>query len=405
MHRVAIVCSHPIQYLSPWFRRLAQHPRLDVTVLYGDDHGLAAGFDPEFGRVVHWNVDLGSGYRFVLLKNRALRPGVGRFFGIVNTELFTLLSPQRFDAVLIQGWNYALYPLALAAARARGLPVLMRCESTPRDDAATIRGAFSRLRGALRNELLRKYLGQCAAGLAVSAKNRRLLIELGMPPSRIFFSPYAVEGARFALPVLSREAAALAWRQRLGVPGRVPLLLFVGKLIPIKAPELLLDAYFALRRRGVFAHLCFCGDGELRPRLEALSQRDAGVSFTGFVDQAELPALYAAADALVLPSFRETFGVVVAEAMHAGLPVVASDGVGCAEDLVKPPSGLCFSTGDGAGLLACLQVLCEGPQAEERRAAMAAAARARIAGWTYAESTQGLLDALDCIGSLIPSVR
>lgn len=399
-YRVAIVCSHPIQYLAPWFRDLAQHPRLDLTVYYGHDHGLAPGYDPEFGQRVKWNIDLVGGYRWQLLANHAPRPGVGRFFGIASGGLWRLLTPEHFDAVVIQGWNYALYPMALLAARMHGLPVLLRCESVrplhaPPPTAQSVPTLLKR-------ELVRCYVKSCAAGLAVSAGNRRLLLHYGLPADRIFSSPYAVDAQRFALPPDTRARHRAAWRQRLGLAAETPLLLFVGKLIPVKAPELLLTAFAALRRGGTAAHLCICGDGELRAALvqqrQELGLTAADVSFPGFVNQDELPALYAAGDALVLPSLHETFGIVVAEAMHAGLPAVVSEGVGCAEDLVIPGvTGLRFPVGDSAALAACLAELCAGPQAREGRATLAARAREWAAGWTYARATRGLIQALDTL--------
>lgn len=399
-YRLAIVCSHAIQYLAPWFRDLAQDPRLDVTVLYGDDHGLTrGGHDPGFGREVRWDVDLRSGYRSERLRNDSPRPGVGTFTGIASTQVFGRLTRARFDAVLIQGWNFALYPLALAAARLRGLPVLIRAESVRFADeppAATPRAALKRA-------VLRRYLGACAAALYVSSANRRLLADYGVPDERLFASPYAVDGARFALPAAEHRAARASVRARLGVRSDQPLLLFVGKLQPVKAPALLLDAYAALRARGTDAALCLAGDGLLRESLAAqIRARDlAGVTLAGFQNQSELPALYAAADALVLPSVRETFGVVVVEAMHAGLPVVASDRVGCAEDLVTPGrTGELFPQGDAAALTAALTRLLgsgPGPDAIARCRARGEQARARAATWSYAEATAGLIAALDAV--------
>jgi glycosyltransferase involved in cell wall biosynthesis len=80
------------------------------------------------------------------------------------------------------------------------------------------------------------------------------------------------------------------------------------------------------------------GDGHLRRELEALvrNQGVPNVVFAGFLSQAEIAAAYAAADVLVLPSAVETWGLVVNEAMNFGLPIVVSNKVGCAEDLVRP---------------------------------------------------------------------
>lgn len=394
-HRLAIVCSHGIQYLAPWFRHAAAHPRLAVTVFYGDEHGIAAGpsHDPEFGRSVRWDVELLSGYRSVLLKNHAPRPGVGRFFGIASLEVFARLSRADFDAVLIQGWNYALYPLALAAARLRGLPVLLRGESVLlRADAERL--ATADLRRRAKRQLVRAYLRSCAAALAVSTGNRRLLQSYGVPESRIFFSPYAVDGAHFRLSPNDRAAARAALRRELGLDGDAPLFLFVGKLIAVKAPELLLRAFARLSASD--AALALVGDGALAGSLATLAQELAPgrVHFLGFRNQSALPAIYAAADALILPSQSETFGVVVLEAMHAGLPVVVSDRVGCAEDLVQEGvTGFTFPSGSVDELADRLLRLCE----PSVRAAMAEAARARAAQWTYEEATAGLVAALDAI--------
>lgn len=430
-YRVAMVCSHAIQYLVPWFVQAGAHPRLDITVLLGDAHGLSAGHDPEFGQSFRWDIDLATGYRRILLPNQALRPGVGRFFGVASLAVFSELTAGRYDAVVIQGWNYALYPLALLAARRAGIPVLMRAESMR---LANEPEAERTPRQLVKEAILRRYLGACAGALSVSSGNRRLLRHYGMPAERIFASPYAVDGGRFQLPPAERQAARQRLRAQLGLAGAAdaadadggpPLLLYCGKLIPVKAPQLLLSAYAALRRSGVAAALVLAGDGPLRPALAEWVRAHAvpDVHFLGFKNQSELPALYAAADALVLPSQRETFGIVVVEAQNAGLPVIASDGVGCAEDLILPPpaepqelsprcaqstppagvepvlpTGLTFRRGDAAELVRCLETLCAGAPAQELRRKLAAGARRRAASWTYAAATAGLVQALDALG-------
>lgn len=398
-HRLAVVATHPIQYLAPWYRHLGQQPELDVTVLYGSGHGLVAGgYEPEFGRSVRWDVDLTSGYRWQLLTSHAPRPDVTTFFGNLSLDVFGLLSRSRFDAVLIQGWNCALYPLALAAARAAGLPVLLRGDSVRLPDAVEQRPPAT-LSRRVKADLLGRYLGACAAVLALSSGNRRRLADLGVPDAKVFWSPLAVDAARFELPEVVRTTERRSMRQRIGLDAadETPVILFCAKLVPKKEPGLLLGAYAAMRRQGIRARLVLAGEGPLRKELEAAisALRIPDVRFLGFVNQAELPALYAASDLLVLPSSHdETFGLVVAEAMHAGLPVIASDHVGCAEDLVLPQTGLVFRNRDEAELQRCLHLLCAEPDAPARRLQLGQGARARMSTWTYAESTAGLIEAL-----------
>src|SRR5690606_28881120 len=100
----------------------------------------------------------------------------------------------------------------------------------------------------------------------------------------------------------------------------------------------------------------FVGSGELEGKLlERCSEAGIRFKFAGFKNQSELPACYAAADALVLPSAQETWGLVVNEAMACGIPAIVSDSCGCAADLIEPGvTGYCFPTGDVAALGRCL---------------------------------------------------
>lgn len=399
--RVAFVCSHPIQYLAPWFAQVAREPSVEVTVLYGTLSGQTrAADDRDFGQKVRWDVDLLSGYRYVELASHTPWPGLDRFWGVLSGEAVRHFLSERFDAVVILGWNYALYPVALAAARFARIPVILRGDSVRYADADETEARLSpkdRLSARAKRAVLARYVSLCHAGLAVSTGNRRLLLHAGMPAERIFFAPYAVEDRRFRLPDAELAQKRHDVRAALGCTGDKPVVLFCGKLSPVKAPELLLSAFARLRQTGYDAALWFCGDGELRESLvrEVARRSIPDVSFLGFRNQTELPGLYAASDLMCVPSHRETFAMVVPEAMHAGRPAVVSDRVGCAEDLVWPgKTGLRFPAGNADALCACLSVLCDPTDGPARRQAMGEAARACMEHFTYKETTQGLLSAL-----------
>jgi glycosyltransferase involved in cell wall biosynthesis len=125
--------------------------------------------------------------------------------------------------------------------------------------------------------------------------------------------------------------------------------LFVGRFICEKRPLDFADAIERVARRmpvvGVMA-----GDGPLRPEIEArVRDRNLPIRLLGFRNQSALPALYAAAQVLVLPS-QETWGLVANEAMACGLPVVVSTSAGCALDLITPDTGATCALGDVDGL-------------------------------------------------------
>jgi glycosyltransferase involved in cell wall biosynthesis len=135
--------------------------------------------------------------------------------------------------------------------------------------------------------------------------------------------------------------------------------LFSARLMRVKRPDLALKAFVAIASSRPGWDLVMAGDGPLRSELEAsvpaeLKQR---IVWTGFVhDQRELAGLYAQCDALLLPSDKEPWGVVVVEAAAAGLAIIASDVVGASPELVKTDrNGAVFPAGDLDELVKALE--------------------------------------------------
>jgi glycosyltransferase involved in cell wall biosynthesis len=117
-------------------------------------------------------------------------------------------------------------------------------------------------------------------------------------------------------------------RRRLGVEGT--LFLYVGRLWEPKGIFDLVEAYAHVRAGGVSASLAIVGDGRDESRLRSTIARLNlnGVTLAGFVHQEDLPTWYAASDVLVFPTRGDTYGMVVDEAMAAGLPVISTTAAG-----------------------------------------------------------------------------
>jgi glycosyltransferase involved in cell wall biosynthesis len=210
----------------------------------------------------------------------------------------------------------------------------------------------------------------------------------------VFEAPQAVSAEEFGKEIpddLRRHA-----RMHAGAPPDGGFLaLFVGRLEKEKGVHVLLDAW---RRAelGDQAVLALAGDG---PLLGEVANAPEDIQALGFVPRDHLPALYAAADVLVLPSIRtETFlepwGLVVNEAMHQGTPVITSDAVGAARGgLVQDGrTGLVVPQGDASALAARLRTIAQNPQL---RGALGAAARQEVARFTYPAWATGMRRALD----------
>ena len=323
--RLAVVTSHPVQYYAPLFRALAQ--QLELTVLYGHragaDDQAAAGFGVGFA----WDSDLMSGYASEFLDNRAAKPGLDHFAGIDTPAIGQLLREGMFDAVLLIGWHKKFLLQALYAAKRLRLPVLVRGDSHLETPRSLVKQLAKRL-------VYPVFLRQFDAALIVGQRNREYWAHYGYPAARMFASPHCVDNAWFAQRAGTAARAEL--RGRLGIASAAPVALFAGKLVAFKHPEHMIEAAALVRARGIALEVLIAGDGPLR---QAIDRRAAELAVPlhqlGFCNQSQMPAAYAAADVLVLPSDgRETWGLVTNEALAAGTQVLVADSAGCARDMV-----------------------------------------------------------------------
>jgi glycosyltransferase involved in cell wall biosynthesis len=379
-----VVATHPIQYQSAWFRRLAAHPRLDLKVFFchraSPDDQSAAGFGVRFD----WDVPLTDGFAHEFLKNLSRRPGVDRFGGLDTPGIRGRILRGRFDGVLVDGWYTRSSWQAIRACWDSRTPLLVRGDShlhTPR----------SRFKRAAKELLYPRFITRFDACLAVGRWSADYFLHYGARPDRVFFVPHSIDEARFA-PSLSDPAPL---RSVWGLDAESLLFLFVGKLIPKKRPADFVEAVCLARSRGARVQGLVVGDGPQRAACERRARSDTGsVRFAGFVNQSRLPEIYAAADALVLPSDGgETWGLVVNESMACERPCIVSDRVGCGPDLIVPGrTGFLFPMADRSELAALLA-----SRTREELRAMGARARLRLAGYSNQAAVEGVVAALDAI--------
>jgi glycosyltransferase involved in cell wall biosynthesis len=217
-----------------------------------------------------------------------------------------------------------------------------------------------------------------------------------VPDDRLFWCPFTVDNAFFRRHAESLAPRRQQLRARWGISDERPVILFAGKLQPVKEPLLLLEAYRRVRARRPCA-LLMAGDGPLRSNIEAEIRKGAvpDVHITGFLNQTEIPRAYAAADLLVLPSRAEPWGLVVNEAMNFSLPVVVSDRVGCGPDLVTSGvNGEVFEHGSAASLEAVLERWVSQPG---RLLELGRASLQRIRQWGMGETAKGVMEALNAV--------
>ncbi|OQB96292.1 MAG: Alpha-D-kanosaminyltransferase [Verrucomicrobia bacterium ADurb.Bin122] len=382
MPRLAIVLSHPTQYYSPWFRWMAAHAAVAIRVFYLWDFGVTQQRDPQFQHTLQWDTDLLSGYEWEMVPNVARRPGTDHFWGLRNPELWQRLRIWQPDAVLLFGYNYATHLRLIAGAKRDGLPLIFRGDSH-------LLGR-EKLSGP-RRWLLRCLYRQFSAVTYVGTANREYFRRLGVAENRLFFAPHSVDASHFR-NTPEREAEATQLRQSLGLAHR-RVVLFAGKFVSAKQPGELLRAFTEVAEPQRDA-LVYVGDGPEKAKLEVLARLAPQhcIRFLPFANQSEMPARYRMADIFCLPSrgLYETWGLAVNEAMHMGRPCLVSDRVGCQQDLVTDGvTGWVFPSEDAAAFRAKLaQAL--STDIDPMRPTIAQ----RITGYTYEQTTAGLLAAL-----------
>jgi glycosyltransferase involved in cell wall biosynthesis len=225
--------------------------------------------------------------------------------------------------------------------------------------------------------------------VAVSSNCERELREhLGVPAERIAVVPPAIEPARF-YPRSEDEIERVT--QAHGVRG--PYILYTGTVEPRKNLVTLLDAYAALPQElhDAFTLVLAGGkgwlDGDIRRRLDELST--LRIITTGYVSDAELPALYSGARLFVYPSLYEGFGMPPLEAMACGVPVITSNAASLPE--VVGEAGLMVAATDTRGLSSAIErVLSDA----ELAAGMRERGLLRAQGLTWARSARLMLQVL-----------
>jgi len=342
--RLGILVSHPIQYFAPVYRELANVHDIDLTVLFRTRVGVDEYHDEGFGRAIRWDTPLLEGYSHKFLSRKRTLSG---------TELTIVqeVRRRRFDVLLVHGYNSLTNLLAILTAKLTGTRVLIRGDTRKMDHHRRSGG-----RRALKRALFKLVDGFVSIGTL----NREYYADHGVDVRRLFFAPFCVSNSTFRLHGASHAAARARVRGELELEQDDVLVLFLSKLTAKKRADDLIRAFAVIERQFANARLVIAGSGAQAEQLRNLAA-DLNLErlvFVGFHNQSELPGLYAACDVFVLPSANEPWGLVVNEAMAAGLPVIVSDEVGAAPDLVEGKgTGIVFPCGNVTALAQALATL------------------------------------------------
>ena len=389
--RLGFLNTHPIQYFAPLYAYLNREEDFSVTALYLSDYSVRGAKDHAFDRLVKWDIDLLSGYdaRFIAGADRREEPR--GFFSILAPGLWNEIGRSALDALVVHGHSPAAQIVGIAAAKASGIPVFARGET----HLGLTRSAP---KVWLRKSIMSSFYARLDGVLAIGSANAEFYRAMGVPEQRIFLTPYTVDNARFTAAAQVTEAERNNLRCLLGVQDSRPIVLFSAKFEGRKRPADILRAAAQLNAEGAVFQVVMVGSGGCEAELRGLTASLGlpNVHFHGFVNQAAIPRIYGACDIFVLPSEQEPWGLAINEAMCAGLPIVASAGIGCVPDLVRDGvNGRVFRAGNIGDLTSVLRPLLA--DAGLRRQ-MGAASVEIVSHWSFAEVCKGLRMALRSAG-------
>lgn len=390
--RLAYLVTHPIQYQAPLLRRISQEPDIDLTVYFGSDFSVRGYKDQGFGVEVKWDVPLLEGYKYEFLPRILDNSGSPDHLRPLNRGFLSRFLKQ--DVLWTHGYSSINSLHAMMAAKALGLPVLLRAEPWLSDRP---RSNWKLMAKKAYFQALSRLVD---ATLPIGSLNSQYWTYYFGDDIPQFLFPYAVDNQYFQQRAAQAAAGRTDLQQEFQLDPARPVILFASKLQNRKHCDHLLEAYLKLSPApGVdpYPYFVIVGDGEQRAQLEARVKETGctSVRFAGFRNQAELPRFFDLCDVFVLPSRHEPWGLIVNEVMNAGRPVIVSTDVGSQHDLVTDGvEGCVFPVGDIDALTGALRRVFATPETAKQ---MGRAALDRINRWSFEEDVRGLRQALSSV--------
>ncbi len=376
--RLVILTEIISPYRIPLFNALVQEEGIDPYVIFLSET------DPALRQ---WRV-YKEEIRFPYCVLPSWRRRVGGYNALLNRGLNRALGSARPDVILCGGYSYVASWQALAWAKSHHVPFFLWSESVLQD-----RRNGHAVVEFLKNQFLRKCDGFVVPGTSA----REYLLAQGIDGCAVFTAPNAVDNEFFAHAADAARQNEGTKRSELSLPERY--FLFVGRLVWEKGVLDLLAAYAKLdaeTRQKV--GLVFVGEGKAHHELEAQARSVSPgvVRFAGFVHREQLADYYALAEALILPTLTDTWGLVVNEAMASSLPVVVSRVAGCITDLIRERwNGMLVSAGDVPSLSSTMQLLASQP---DLVASMGAHSREHIRQYSPEAWSAGLARGVESAG-------
>jgi glycosyltransferase involved in cell wall biosynthesis len=372
--RVTAVFPEPTPYRAPLLDRVAALPEIELTVIYAAETVARRTWhvEPRHRAVFLRGVRVPGADR-ILRHDYPVTPGIARALGQARPEV-----------VVVSGWSTFTAQAAITWCHTRDVPYVLVVES---HDEGPRPGWRRRIKGAV----VPRVVGGASGALVTGTLARRSMVARGAPPERVRVFANTIDVEEFG-----RQADGLAsrreeLREALGAAADDVVVLSVARLAREKGHDALVHAVAEAGDPRLL--LVLAGGGPERERLEDLARvRGVRIVFAGDLEWERIVESYVAADVFALLSEHEPWAVVVNEAAACGLPLLLSDRVGAAHDLLRDgENGALVAMGDVGAAAAALRRLAAD---EELRRSYGARSRELARDWGYGPSVEGFLAAV-----------
>jgi glycosyltransferase involved in cell wall biosynthesis len=336
--RVAFIFTHRIQYFTNLMDELQRRGKYEVAAFYA--HETSRISDTGFNRQIEWDNRKQTGYREILLPDSARRAH-GPFLSSFSKELAAQLNKFDPDVVHLNGYNTAIQWQAWIWAIRHHIPILARGDGD-------MLGSPQRFPLSPQKLLARLFTHRLNHVFYQGAENEQFWLARGADKIRMSWVPCVSDSQVFRKKAFACPAERDAFRAANNARANDVVFVVSGKLEKRKHPADAIEALALCTAEN--ARLWFLGSGPLEGELQALAKKrqvDRKITWFGFRNQNELPAVLQAADVLLHPSEMDPWPYSILDGGISGLAMVLSDKVGSHPDWIsKGQAGRIFQAGN-----------------------------------------------------------
>jgi len=331
---------HPIQYNIGIFKKLEKSNDIDFKVIFEDDMGVKPVYVKEFKKEIKWDIDLLSGYKYQFLKNYSLN-NTGGFFGRINPNIISILFKNRPNVIILHGYVYLSDWMVLFISKILKIKIIFRGEATLRATENT-----PTLKQKLKKLFLNYWLKACDTVMYSCSGNKEYWKYYGVNESKLVSLPCAVDNIFFQNENKKYVKIKDSIKEQLNIDNDDFIVLFSARFTSRKRPLDLIRAISKIDHSNII--ILFVGDGLERKNMEdEVKKHNIKAIFTGFINQTEISKYYTISDLDIVISDYDPSPKAMNEAMNFKLPIIVTDIVGTANDLVEDgENGFIVKVGD-----------------------------------------------------------